>query len=125
MIGCGVSLGRADRLGQPRLSEGAQPYPAAAGWPVVGAWLRRALRRRKDDKFPEPEPEPDYPHLAPDGRDLRPENPYPQPIIRSPYLDGSSQPPTAYRLPPTAYLTIFFHPSIVSFSNSLGSILMP
>ena len=26
MIGWGLSEGRADRLGQPRLSEGAQPY---------------------------------------------------------------------------------------------------
>ena len=31
MIGCGLSLGRADRLGQPRLSEGAQPYPMQLG----------------------------------------------------------------------------------------------
>jgi len=27
-----------------------------------------------EDRFPEPEPEPDCPHLAPDGRDPRPEN---------------------------------------------------
>ena len=26
MIGWGLTFGRADRLGQPRLSEGAQPY---------------------------------------------------------------------------------------------------
>ncbi len=27
--------------------------------------------------------------------------------------------------PPTAYFTTFFHPSIVSFNSSLGSILIP
>jgi hypothetical protein len=32
MIGFGMSLGRADRLGQPRLSEGAQPYLVAELW---------------------------------------------------------------------------------------------
>jgi len=27
-----------------------------------------------EGRFPEPEPEPDHPYLAPDGRDLWPEN---------------------------------------------------
>jgi hypothetical protein len=54
MIGCGLSLGRADRLGQPRLSEDAQPYPAAAGWPVVGAWLRRPFAEERTINFLNP-----------------------------------------------------------------------
>jgi hypothetical protein len=56
MIGFGICLGRADRLGQPRLSEGAQPYLAAELW--------------YDFHNPGPDPEPDYPHLAPEARDL-------------------------------------------------------
>jgi hypothetical protein len=56
MIGCGLSLGRADRLGQPRLSEVAQPYLVAELW--------------HDFHNPGPDPEPYYPHLAPEARDL-------------------------------------------------------
>jgi hypothetical protein len=55
MIGFGMSLGRADRLGQPRLSEGAQPYLVAELW--------------HDFHNPGPDPEPDHPHLAPEARD--------------------------------------------------------
>jgi hypothetical protein len=56
MIGFGMSLGRADRLGQPRLSEGAQPYLSAKFW--------------YDFMVPGPDPEPDCPHLAPEARKL-------------------------------------------------------
>jgi hypothetical protein len=56
MIGFGISLGRADRLGQPRLSEVAQPYLVAELW--------------HDFHNPGPDPEPDYLHLAPETRDL-------------------------------------------------------
>jgi hypothetical protein len=55
MSGFGMCLGRADRLGQPRLSEDAQPYLSAKFW--------------YDFLVPGPDPEPDYPHLAPEARD--------------------------------------------------------
>jgi hypothetical protein len=45
-----------------------------------------------------------------------------KPVTRDPKC---FQPPTANRQPLTPHLTTFFHPSIVSFSSSLGSVLMP
>jgi hypothetical protein len=64
---------------------------------------------------PGQDPEPDYPHLAPEARDPKCFQP----------LTANRQPLTANRQPLTAYFTTFLHPSIVSFSNSLESILMP
>ena len=54
MIGFGMSLGGADRLGQPRLSEGAQPYLVAELWhdfhnpdpdpnPITRTWLLKPV----------------------------------------------------------------------------------
>jgi len=74
MIGFGMSLGRADRLGQPRLSEGVQPYLSVKFWyefQVPGLGHRvSGPGIQVQVLVPGPDPEPDYLHLAPEARDL-------------------------------------------------------
>ncbi len=56
-------------LGQPRLSEGAQPYLKDKG---QGKYFGSQVRA--PGSGPEPVPVPDHLNLAPDRRDLGPEN---------------------------------------------------
>ena len=81
--GSKVDSGRTRRRCAPTLP------PATRGChlpPEVDEWITESMAGSMTD-FPLPEPEPDHPHLGPDGRDLRPENGHPSQSsgFRSPF----------------------------------------